>query len=53
MKGKRYVSIDLPDDDHHFAQVDWAPKPKKSLNEAEAKRISRTEAASLLFMVRQ
>lgn len=51
MKGKRYVSLDSPDGDHHYIMIDWAPKPKKSLNAEEAKRISKKEASSLLFMV--
>jgi hypothetical protein len=53
MKGKRYVSIDFPDSDHHYVLVEWFPKPKKSLSEAEAKRISKRDASSLLFMVRE
>ena len=53
MKGKRYVSLDSPNGDHHYIEVDWAPKPKKSLSEEEAKRISKKEAPSLLFIVRE
>jgi hypothetical protein len=53
IKGKRYVSLGSPDGDHHYVLIDWAPKPKKSLSEAEAKMISKKEASSLLFMVRE
>jgi hypothetical protein len=47
------VSIDSQEDRHHYIVVDWAPKPKKSLSEAEAKKISKKEASSFLFMVRE
>jgi hypothetical protein len=52
MKGKRYVSIDSVNDDHHYVLVDWVPKPKKSLSEGEAKSISKKEASSILFIAR-
>jgi hypothetical protein len=52
MKEKRYVSIDSPNNDHHYVLVDWISKTKKSLSEAEAKRISKKEASSILFIAR-
>jgi hypothetical protein len=53
MKGKRYMNFASPSGDHHYIVVDWAPKPKKSLSEEEAKRISKKEAIRLLFIVRE
>ena len=53
MKGKYYVSFDSPDGDHHFVIVELTSKPRKSLSEAEAKKISKMEASNLLFMVRE
>ena len=53
MKEKRYMRFDSSNGDHHYIVVDWAPKPKKSLSEEEAKRISKKEAPSLLFIVRE
>jgi hypothetical protein len=53
MRGKRYVSLDLPEGEHHYILVDWTSKPKKSLSEAETKRISRKEASNALFIIRE
>lgn len=53
MKGMRYVSLDSPDGDHHYVVVEYVSKPKKSLSEAEAKRLSKGEASGFLFMVRE
>jgi hypothetical protein len=53
MKRKRYVSLDSPEGNHHYVEVDWAPKPIKSLSEAVAKEVSKREASSPLFIARE
>jgi hypothetical protein len=53
MKGKRYADLDSPNGDRHYVLVEWGTKPKKSVSETEAKRISKSDASNLLFMVRE
>ena len=52
MKGKRYLIDGSSDGGHHFVWIDWAPKPKETLSEKEAKRASKNEASTVLFLVR-
>jgi hypothetical protein len=47
------MSLDSPEGNHRFVIVESTSKPRKSLSEAEAKRISKIDAANLLFMVRE
>jgi hypothetical protein len=53
MTRKRYVCFNSPEGDHHYVEVDWAPKPKGSLSEAEAKKVPEREASSNLFIARE
>ena len=53
MTRKRYVGSDSPEGNHHYVEVDWAPKPKEGLSEAEAKKVSKREASSTLFIARE
>jgi hypothetical protein len=53
MKRKRYLILGSSDGGHHFVSIDWIPKPKKTLSEKEAKRVSKKEASSILFFIRE
>ena len=47
------MGFDSSEGTHHYVEVDWAPKPEKSLSEAEAKQVSKREASSTLFIARE
>jgi hypothetical protein len=53
MKGRHYLILGSSDGCHHFVLIDWIPKPKKTLSEKEAKRVSKKEASIILFLIRE
>ena len=47
------MRLDSPEGSHHYVEVDWSPKPKGSVSEAEAREVSKREASSTLFIARE
>ena len=47
------MSLGSAEGAHHYILVDWIPKPKKSLSEVKAMRLSKREASNFLFLVRE
>jgi hypothetical protein len=47
------VRLGSSDGEYHYVFIDWIPKPEKTLSENNAKRVSKKEASSVLFMARE
>jgi len=53
MKGNHYVSLESLNGNHRYVLIEWNSHKTKSLSESRAKRISKREASTPLFIDRE